>query len=796
VQEIHTSGDSEITRLTESAEKTNDDTKMQMSFTRIQPLIYLLTVAYPEEDGKYKYGPDGLRMVMRMNKIDRQNRKYEYNPKYEGFFKIDSLKTHAAKIHTLIECIKNSTGIVLIYSEYIEGVLVPIALALEEAGITRYANNGNLFDGVRMERVHYNGLVPESKFSSDTYDKKFMPARYAMITGSEYLTNDKDMEKEMNTATHIRNMNGEIIKVILISKTGSEGIDFKNIRQVHIMEPWYNIYRIEQIIGRGVRFRSHKNLPFENRNVEIYMHGSALTTPQMPVDIYIYKIAERKAIKISEVTRAIKESAVDCIVNKAQQQENEEALSTEISIVISSGKEIKYSIGDKKNTLICDYMDTCTYECDAEESNDLDYGTYEDRHFESIQSNIIERIREIFMTEGYHIHATDMKRLIDARTHHNWNAVQHALNSLMNDPNEMLYDFYNRPGNLVRIHDYYMFQPIEMTGYRTRHELAVPVSAKPAYITMPYKPKTSVSSSVSSYELSSSSSAPIKSWTKLHRTYDAETTKNFVKNCYDMFSLAINGDASIVDSYHKLQTIGMIFTKLYNTSWYSTFYNLFSKPEINAILGNLSELNNPKLLRRIVVAHIIDNFTYRQTLHTLQFIEEDNSEFSEELRAEFARRQFGNHHMFIYEYSTDKENGDIKIVKRNNGEWNDEYIDSVQLTSEYNRIVKESETNTTLYGYYGKAYRKKQIILRVMDNSGNKKKGLSGFRLDNTGNAVPTNILSRLMDKKNISKLKTKDMIVLIEVILRYFDITRRDDSRWFLYPHEKYIKQFNINIY
>jgi hypothetical protein len=32
--------------------------------------------------------------------------------------------------------------------------------------------------------------------------------------------------------------------------------------------------RIEQIIGRGVRFRSHKDLPFEKRNVEIYLHAT------------------------------------------------------------------------------------------------------------------------------------------------------------------------------------------------------------------------------------------------------------------------------------------------------------------------------------------------------------------------------------------------------------------------------------------------------------------------------------------------------------------------------------------
>ena len=56
------------------------------------------------------------------------------------------------------------------------------------------------------------------------------------------------------------NKDGEKIKVILITKAAAEGLDFKNVRQIHIIDPWYNMNRIEQIIGRGVRTCSHKDL--------------------------------------------------------------------------------------------------------------------------------------------------------------------------------------------------------------------------------------------------------------------------------------------------------------------------------------------------------------------------------------------------------------------------------------------------------------------------------------------------------------------------------------------------------
>ena len=112
------------------------------------------------------------------------------------------------------------------------------------------------------------------------------------------------------------NKDGDKVKVVLISKAGSEGIDFKFIRQVHIIDPWYNINRAEQIIGRAVRNFSHKDLPFEKRNVEIFMYGTILDKNiEEAADLYVYRVAEYKAIQIGKVARVLKETAVDCLIN-------------------------------------------------------------------------------------------------------------------------------------------------------------------------------------------------------------------------------------------------------------------------------------------------------------------------------------------------------------------------------------------------------------------------------------------------------------------------------------------------
>ena len=153
---------------------------------------------------------------------------------------------------------------------------MPIALALEEMGIYRYNKSKSLF------KEHH---APSYKINSHD-------AKYIMITGDKKLTPKTKNNPEMLAATDPQNKNGEKVKVIIISKAGTEGLDFKNIRQVHILEPWYNLNRADQTIGRGVRNKSHCLLPFNKRTVEIYLHASELKdTREETIDMYMYSIA-------------------------------------------------------------------------------------------------------------------------------------------------------------------------------------------------------------------------------------------------------------------------------------------------------------------------------------------------------------------------------------------------------------------------------------------------------------------------------------------------------------------------
>ena len=216
---------------------------------------------------------------------------------------------YSSKISYICDQIKQSKGIVLIYSQYIDGGGIPIALALEEMGFTRYGKKSqSLFAEPPTEPIDSLSMKPESEMDAKG---EFNPAKYIMITGNDQLSPDK--VGDMSAITNNNNSDGKFVKVVIISKAGSEGLDFKCIRQIHILEPWYNINRLDQIIGRGVRNLSHCLLPYNNRNVEIYLYGTELEGNKVEaIDLYMYRLAEKKAIQIGIVTRILKENATDC----------------------------------------------------------------------------------------------------------------------------------------------------------------------------------------------------------------------------------------------------------------------------------------------------------------------------------------------------------------------------------------------------------------------------------------------------------------------------------------------------
>ena len=103
----------------------------------------------------------------------------------------------------------------------------------------------------------------------------------------------------------------QLIKIILISPAGSEGISLKNVRQVHVLEPYWNEVRIDQLIGRSIRQCSHADLPMKERYVDIFIYISQRVDTKESTDENIQNLADRKNELISSFLKTLKEIAVD-----------------------------------------------------------------------------------------------------------------------------------------------------------------------------------------------------------------------------------------------------------------------------------------------------------------------------------------------------------------------------------------------------------------------------------------------------------------------------------------------------
>jgi hypothetical protein len=124
------------------------------------------------------------------------------------------------------------------------------------------------------------------------------------------------------------NIDGNLMKVFMITSSGSEGINLFNTRCVHIMEPYWNPVRIEQTIGRARRICSHQELPEGEREVNVFIYimkfpktinikmYASLDSEKETSDEILWEIASMKK-KLSEgFLTAVKESSIDCTIYK------------------------------------------------------------------------------------------------------------------------------------------------------------------------------------------------------------------------------------------------------------------------------------------------------------------------------------------------------------------------------------------------------------------------------------------------------------------------------------------------
>lgn len=223
-------------------------------------------------------------------KNDMEVFKTKYKLKFRSFWKegkksklLTAMYESSCKMTAIPFYLLRSTGPVIIYSNYVK------------------------MEGLELMKIYlkYFGYGLYGDNSSENY------MRYVEFHGDI----DKEVRrKNLQAFNTPENVDGKIIKIIMISPAGSEGINLQNVRQVHILEPYWNEVRIKQLIGRAVRMCSHRLLPIKDRNVEIFRYHAvkADETKKVTTDVKIANLADEKDNLIDTFLQTIREVAVDC----------------------------------------------------------------------------------------------------------------------------------------------------------------------------------------------------------------------------------------------------------------------------------------------------------------------------------------------------------------------------------------------------------------------------------------------------------------------------------------------------
>ena len=395
------------------------------------------------EDITKFYSDKGFKSVLKY-----ESKKYSFqNEELMDYFKMDNLKKVASKIAKIVENVNKSDGINFVYSQFKNSGVFPIAFALEMAGYVNY-NGITLLNLPRnyVERKLINGKQ----------------AKYLIITGEsseDFNRYKKDSESE--------NSDGSELKVILGTQAAGEGLSIFNVRGIHILDPWHHLNRLEQIVGRGLRNCSHKNLPLEDRNLTVFLY--VLTYPRNnkeTLDLKMYRKSEEKSVNVAEVQKELKKLAIDCHLNKEGNIYSGESWETPISIKDLFGKRRDIKIGDKPFSRMCDYIEDCNYKCyGGDVREDINSSTYSLEFSKHDIKNVIKYLKGYFKVNKKTY--SNLKSIIDYIHTKNKSLDDTIIFKALYEMIEkeiVVKDLFNRSGRIIYRGDKYIFQHLELSN--------------------------------------------------------------------------------------------------------------------------------------------------------------------------------------------------------------------------------------------------------------------------------------------------------------------------------------------
>jgi hypothetical protein len=225
---------------------------------------------------------------------------------------LDEAEKWSLKFAKIVRLIYKTPGPVFIYTRYVGHGILGIVSILNALGWNFLNSAGGersyavWSPGALSSLGLIDGLISIEPNQQDSYIKR--------------------MKSIFNSP---ENKDGSLCKVLISNVV--EGISLRRVTQVHVCEPWWNMSEMEQIVARAIRFCSHSDIP--DKYVDVYYHASALKSyPKkdphiakfagnsslswLTINQQMYLTAIRKQTLNNQFEQAMKESAIDCTLNK------------------------------------------------------------------------------------------------------------------------------------------------------------------------------------------------------------------------------------------------------------------------------------------------------------------------------------------------------------------------------------------------------------------------------------------------------------------------------------------------
>jgi hypothetical protein len=302
----------------------------------------------PEDGGKMSSEYE-KRLQTTLSKVEDQAERYL----------VEELGEYSPKFYQLIQLIEASPGPVYVYTQFreMEGVTL-LAMTLRAHGYLPYGwNVPDAPVGLRMDPLPHtrdSRTGKRWKDCSPEEKRSFLPLCYLVWPRSSKAKERIWLQRAFNAHD---NRDGSRIRVFLSTKAGAEGISLMNVRQVHILEPFWNDATIQQAIGRSRRLCSHAALPLTDRRVDVYRYvmefqdgqgnpedKDRITEKPLTSDEYVNQIAQLKRRLQKEMMEVLRNTAVDCSMHLAHNRMAEGGDQIRCLTYVNPSKEPAYRL--------------------------------------------------------------------------------------------------------------------------------------------------------------------------------------------------------------------------------------------------------------------------------------------------------------------------------------------------------------------------------------------------------------------------------------------------------------------